>query len=40
MFGALSAGSSLDSVTFEMETLADNAMQAAAAYVTDLKDVA
>ena len=40
MFGALSAGSSLESVTFEMETLADNAMQAAAAYVTDLKDVA
>lgn len=40
MFGSLSAGSTLDSVIFELETLADNAMQAAEAYQTDLKDVA
>jgi len=40
MFGALSAGSILESVLFEIETLADNAMQAAAAYQTDLKKVA
>ncbi len=40
MFGSLSAGSILDSVLFEIETLADNAMQAAEAYQSDLKDVA
>ncbi len=40
MFGSLSAGSILESVQFEIETLADNAMQAAAAYQSDLKDVA
>ena len=40
MFGALSAGSILESVLFEIETLADNAMQAAAAYQADLKKVA
>ncbi len=40
MFGSLSAGSILESVVFEIETLADNAMQAAEAYQTDLKDVA
>ncbi len=40
MFGSLSAGSMLESVLFEIETLADNAMQAAEAYQTDLKDVA
>ena len=40
MFGSLSAGSVLDSVLFEIETLADNAMQAAAAYQSDFRDVA
>ncbi len=40
MFGSLSAGSILESVLFEIETLADNAMQAAAAYVSDLRDAA
>ena len=40
MFGSLSAGSILESVLFEIETLADNAMQAAEAYQSDLKDVA
>ena len=40
MFGSLSAGSVLESVLFEIETLADNAMQAAEAYQTDLRDVA
>ena len=40
MFGSLSAGSILESVLFEIETLADNAMQAAEAYQTDLRDVA
>ncbi len=40
MFGSLSAGSVLESVLFEIETLADNAMQAAAAYQSDLRDVA
>ncbi|MFP6655017.1 MAG: YjfI family protein, partial [Myxococcota bacterium] len=40
MFGSLSAASKLESVLFEIETLADNAMQAAEAYQTDLKDVA
>ena len=40
MFGSLSAGSILESVIFEIETLADNAMQAAAAYQSDLRDVA
>ncbi len=40
MFGSLSAGSILDSVLFEIETLADNAMQAAEAYQSDLRDVA
>jgi uncharacterized protein YjfI (DUF2170 family) len=40
MFGSLSAGSILESVLFEIETLADNAMQAAAAYQPDLKNVA
>ena len=40
MFGSLSAGSILESVVFEIETLADNAMQAAAAYQSNLRDVA
>ena len=40
MFGSLSAGSILESVVFEIETLADNAMQAAEAYQADLKEVA
>ncbi len=40
MFGSLSAGSILESVLFEIETLADNAMQAAEAYQSDLRDVA
>lgn len=40
LFGSLSAGSKLDSILFEIETLADNAMQAADAYQSDLKDVA
>jgi len=40
MFGALSSGSILDSIIFEIETLADNAMQAAEAYQTDFKNVA
>lgn len=40
MFGSLSAGSILESVLFEIETLADNAMQAAEAYQSDLKNVA
>ena len=40
MFGSLSAGSILESVLFEIETLADNAMQAAEAYQSDLKDAA
>ena len=40
MFGSLSAGSILDSVVFEIETLADNALQAAEAYQSDLKNVA
>ncbi len=40
LFGALSAGSILESVIFEIETLADNAMQAAEAYQTELKRVA
>ena len=40
MFGSLSSGSILDSVIFEIETLADNAMQAAEAYQADFKNVA
>ncbi len=40
LFGALSAGSILESVILEIETLADNAMQAAEAYQTELKRVA
>lgn len=40
LFGSLSAGSILESVIFEIETLADNALQAAEAYKTDLKNVA
>lgn len=40
MFGSLSAGSILESVLFEIETLADNALQAAEAYRSDLKNVA
>ena len=40
LFGALSAGSILESVILEIETLADNAMQAAEAYQTELKKVA
>jgi uncharacterized protein len=39
MFGSLSAGSILESVIFEFETLADNAIQAAAAYQAELKNV-
>ncbi len=40
MFGSLSAGSILETVIFEIETLADNAMQAAEAYQSELKYVA
>ncbi len=40
MFGSLSSGSILESVLFEIETLADNALQAAEAYQSDLQDVA
>ncbi len=40
MFGSLSAGSILESILFEIETLADNAMQAAEAYQSDFKNVA
>lgn len=40
MFGSLSAGSILGSILFEIETLADNAMQTAEAFQSDLKDVA
>ena len=40
LFGALSSGSILESIMFEFETLADNAMQVAEAYQTDLKKVA
>jgi uncharacterized protein YjfI (DUF2170 family) len=40
LFGSLSSGSILESVIFEIETLADNAMQAAEAYRSDFKDVA
>ena len=40
LFGALSARSILESIIFEIETLADNAMQVAEAYQTDLKKVA
>ena len=40
LFGALSSGSILESIMFEFETLADNAMQAAEAYQPDLKKVA
>ena len=40
MFGSLSAGSILETVIFEIETLADNAMKAAEAYQSELKNVA
>jgi hypothetical protein len=40
MFGALSAGSILESVMFEFETLADNAIQAAEAYQSEFMKVA
>jgi len=40
MFGSLSSGSILESILFEIETLADNALQAAEAYQSDLKDAA
>ncbi len=40
MFGSLSAGSILESVIFEIETLADNALQVAEAYQSELKNVA
>jgi uncharacterized protein YjfI (DUF2170 family) len=40
LFGSLSAGSILESVIYEIETLADNALQAAEAYRSDLKKVA
>jgi uncharacterized protein YjfI (DUF2170 family) len=40
MFGSLSAGSILETVIFEIETLADNTMQAAEAYQSELKNVA
>jgi uncharacterized protein YjfI (DUF2170 family) len=40
MFGSLSASSVLESVIFEFETLADNAIQAAEAYRSELKNVA
>ena len=40
MFGSLSAGSDLEAIVFEIETLADNAMQVAADYQSDLRDVA
>ncbi len=38
MFGALSAGSILPSILFEIEAVADNAIQAVEAYQTELKD--
>ena len=40
MFGALSAGSILDSVLFEIETLADNVLQAVEACQNELKKTA
>jgi uncharacterized protein YjfI (DUF2170 family) len=40
MFGALSAGSSLAEVLFEIETLADNVIRATEAYETHLREVA
>ncbi len=40
LFGSLSAGSIFESIMFEIETLADNALQAAEAYREDLKKVA
>jgi uncharacterized protein YjfI (DUF2170 family) len=40
MFGALSAGSSLPEVLFEIETLADNVIRATEAYETHLREVA
>ncbi len=40
LFGSLSAGSILESVIFEFETLADNALQAAEVYQSELKNVA
>lgn len=40
LFGSLSASSTLESVIVEIETVADNAMQAAEAYNSDLKNVA
>ena len=40
MFGSLSSGSILETVIFEIETLSDNAMQAAEAYQSELKNVA
>jgi uncharacterized protein len=40
LFGSLSAGSILESVIFEIETLAANAMQVAEAYQAELKSVA
>ena len=40
LFGSLSAGSILGSGIYEIETLADNALQAAEAYRSDLKKVA
>ena len=40
MFGSLSAGSILESILAEIESLGDNALQAAEAYQSDLKDAA
>ena len=40
MFGSLSSGSQLESIILEIETLADNAMQAAQDYLAELKNVA
>jgi hypothetical protein len=40
MFGALSAGSSLAEVLFEIETLADNVIRATEAYENHLREVA
>ncbi len=40
MFGSLSSGSLLESIIYEVETLADNALQAAGAYQSGLKNVA
>jgi uncharacterized protein YjfI (DUF2170 family) len=40
MYGALSAGSSLSDVLFEIETLADNVIKATEAYEPQLREAA